>query len=236
MLSHTRIPLFPPLITSLFVFSAFSQEANNNAQPARCAPADEAFRSAPIDLSTAPPLQLCLPGEDPEKTYTITIRCSPSTTVPINALSQFLAAIPQGVDQLINVEHAAGLNTTLREAPRLLDQLGGQVCVVQPDGLPDGPLMTPTTTDANPRGACFRLSDTPNAPEGSPVLTVGGVASIVRILQSVDQRKVSRDINECHIGVGLPDGSQEWASGCWGAYDKAKHLSADGQTHFECPA
>lgn len=202
-------------------------------------PEKKLWKPEPADLSTLGAYKLCPHkfGNDIEldTRFNVIMTCTAGTPIEGNSIDQTFIIIGDTANKT-KINGAPAINTPLRQVPGLGGSLarGTGFCRVYPDGNSSAAVFPPKAEDTDPVGACVSMWDNAGSSMGQEwdLEKVQLLASLFISFGSTREPGV----NECHFGIQLASGSGEFASGCWGKYDKTKHLGPDGKTTFNCPS
>ena len=189
------------------------------------------------DLSAGGAHRICVPqfGDEGTINYHLLLTCTPTTPIAAMALDQLFSEISSTANAT-KVNGVENVGAPLTQVQGLRDKLapGHGYCRYLPEGnRPAGPIFEPAVADPNAKGACVAMWN-----NGTPVMGQEWDLALVQLVAALfqhTQEKVPLGVNECHFGVFLASGSAEFASGCFGNYDMAKHRNAEGIQTFSCP-
>lgn len=199
-----------------------------------CEPAVQKLaKGEPGDLSTLNPYLVCVDGFGGDGTlkYKVILTCTAGTPVEAKAVDQVFEIIRKTANETRLFSPKAPLKGVTGLGGSLAR--GNGFCKVYPNGDPTEAILPPSATDPNPVGACVAMWDNAGSSIGQE-WDLEMVQLVADTFIEVGKQRPA-GVNECHFGLFLKGGSAEFASGCWGKYDKTQHLSPEGKTTFSCP-
>ena len=188
------------------------------------------------DLSAEGPHRICVPryGDEGTIDYDVLLTCIAGKTVHTRAVDRIFNLIHDTANAT-RINGKEDVNVPLAQASGLGDKLarGHGFCRVSPNGDWKGDPVEPKATDPNPDGACVAMWNN-LAPSTGEEWDLGVMQQVADVFSNFGNKR-PKGISECHFGVFKHLGTTEFASGCWGKYDKTRHLSPEGKTTFSCP-